>query len=581
MPSNNYSFEAGCVMVRIINNHNMIKNNFLNIISTVFFVLLSVSLNFASSIKEEVIAVIGDQKIKSISFVERYQDYLLVSDMKDNIRVRNAILNNMINEVLLRNFDDNSKIFNNNEYIKEVEWNKKQAILSYLKDRDVYAKIDVTEEELKEAFLKVNEKIAARHLYTANEKEAYELYDLLKIGRSFEDLAKTVFTDSLLRNNGGYLGYFTWGDMDPAFEEAAYSLKIGEISEPVKTAYGYSIIKLEDKVRAPLLTENEFLNKKSHLTRTLKIRKKKPAERAYIISIYNKDDFKVNVEILNELLDDLFPGNKLNIDFEKKYSENNTCVTYKNKKHSISAIKEKLLTIPTYHLSRINSVENLTAAIESIFIQDELYKKAEAKGYNTLHTVIDMISKLQNNSFLKFKKNEILDNASISDSLVKNYYKNNINLFNSPKMIDIQEILVHDKSAADSLIVLINNGEDFGKLARDNSLRKWTADNNGIFGLTPLDKFGMLKDKFWGREENSVIGPIQIENVYGVFKILQKVESKPIEFERIINKVEQKTKEEYEVKILTDYLDILRSKVKIYINEEFINSYQSQEAYLK
>ncbi len=92
------------------------------------------------------------------------------------------------------------------------------------------------------------EKLAVRHLYAKTKKEADRLYELLQKGASFNELAKQIFTDTALQNSGGYLGYITWGDTDPAFEDAAYSLKVGEISKPVKTAQGYSIIKLDNKI---------------------------------------------------------------------------------------------------------------------------------------------------------------------------------------------------------------------------------------------------------------------------------------------------------------------------------------------
>ena len=61
-----------------------------------------------------------------------------------------------------------------------------------------------------------------------------------------------------MANNGGRLGYFTFGDMDPAYEDAAFSLSDGEISSPIKTKYGYSIIQVLDRWIQPLISENEF-----------------------------------------------------------------------------------------------------------------------------------------------------------------------------------------------------------------------------------------------------------------------------------------------------------------------------------
>ncbi len=69
----------------------------------------------------------------------------------------------------------------------------------------------------------------------------------LVAGAAFDDLARTESSDPGSRNRGGELGFFKHGQMMPSFEEAAYALGINEISQPVKTPYGYHIIQLEEK----------------------------------------------------------------------------------------------------------------------------------------------------------------------------------------------------------------------------------------------------------------------------------------------------------------------------------------------
>ncbi|MDP3581931.1 MAG: hypothetical protein Q8S39_08335, partial [Ignavibacteria bacterium] len=64
----------------------------------------------------------GTTKIYTQDFVTRYSEYILASGIKDNIVTRRAILNNMIYETLLRQYDDNKKIFENPEYNKELKW---------------------------------------------------------------------------------------------------------------------------------------------------------------------------------------------------------------------------------------------------------------------------------------------------------------------------------------------------------------------------------------------------------------------------------------------------------------------------
>jgi len=66
-------------------------------------------------------------------------------------------------------------------------------------------------------------------------------------GEDFIELAKEHSTDPGSKDKGGDLGYFKRGVMDAAFEDVAFSLAIGETSEPVKTIFGYHIIRVEDK----------------------------------------------------------------------------------------------------------------------------------------------------------------------------------------------------------------------------------------------------------------------------------------------------------------------------------------------
>jgi len=477
----------------------------------------------------------------------------------------------MINEILLYYYDYNEQIFSNQEYLKELEEARIRTILAFLKDQEIYAKISVTENEIREAFIRVNEKISARHLYASTEEEANKLYELVKIGVSFESLANQVFTDSVLRNNGGYLGYFTWGDMDPAFEETAYSLKIGEISAPVKTAQGYSIIKLEDRISNPMLTEYQFQNKKSHLERVLKIRKKIPYEKEYIERIFDRSKLSFNEEVLEKILADLFSKDQIESNDKKMFSQE--CASYNQTIYSRGDIEQKIFNLPYYHKERIISIETLKAAIEGLLIKDILYEIAISKGYNSAEPVLNMIEDYKKNIFLKNKLQQITKNSSVLDSEAFEYYKKNVIDFSKEPELNLQEIIVNDQSLADSLFNLISGGYDFGKLAKEFSLRTWSAENEGIMGFVPLSKFGSYKDLFWDAQTGEIIGPVKIENLFGIFRVIGKTDSEPMEFNLIKSEVIKAVQFVNQTKIVQAYLDSLRKKVEIKINDDILNTY--------
>jgi peptidyl-prolyl cis-trans isomerase C len=88
--------------------------------------------------------------------------------------------------------------------------------------------------------------VRARHILVESEDEAKAILAELKNGADFVALAKAKSKDQS-SPDGGDLGYFTKDRMVPEFAEAAFKLQVGQISDPVKTQFGWHIIKVEDK----------------------------------------------------------------------------------------------------------------------------------------------------------------------------------------------------------------------------------------------------------------------------------------------------------------------------------------------
>jgi peptidyl-prolyl cis-trans isomerase C len=98
------------------------------------------------------------------------------------------------------------------------------------------------------------EEVHARHILVPTEDEAKAILAELKKGADFATLAKEKTQDPSGKTNGGDLGYFTKGQMVPEFSDVAFKLGKGELSEPVKSQFGWHIIKVEDKRTKPVPT---------------------------------------------------------------------------------------------------------------------------------------------------------------------------------------------------------------------------------------------------------------------------------------------------------------------------------------
>ncbi len=86
-------------------------------------------------------------------------------------------------------------------------------------------------------------KIKCSHILVQKQSEALAILDKLKTGEKFAVIAKKLSIDRGSGKRGGDLGYFGRGKMVKPFEQEAFKLNVGEISQPVKTEFGYHIIK--------------------------------------------------------------------------------------------------------------------------------------------------------------------------------------------------------------------------------------------------------------------------------------------------------------------------------------------------
>lgn len=133
----------------------------------------------------------------------------------------------------------------------------KKEIVQYLSIRKLMEPlVEVTDEEIKTYFeenkatYNQDEQVQARHILVEDESLANDLAKQLKDGADFAELAQEHSTDDGTAPMGGDLGFFSRGEMVPEFDEKAFSMEVGQVSDIVKTDFGYHIIEVQDKKEA-------------------------------------------------------------------------------------------------------------------------------------------------------------------------------------------------------------------------------------------------------------------------------------------------------------------------------------------
>ena len=189
------------------------------------------------------------------------------------------------------------------EYLKRVEDFRKITLIGVLLEKEMESKAKVSDQEVKDYYEKHKEdfavgRIRASHILVKTEEDARNILERLKKGEDFAKIAKKSSIDPGSAKNGGDLGFFSAGQMVPEFEAVAVKLKQGEISEPLKTKFGYHIIKVTDKKIGKSV---EFEKVKNYISQRLSAEKQKGFFDSYIEELKKKYTVEINKEAVSKL----------------------------------------------------------------------------------------------------------------------------------------------------------------------------------------------------------------------------------------------------------------------------------------
>lgn len=212
---------------------------------------------------QEVLEVVAGEEITQGEFdtflrgVPREQQAYL-----SNPDFRKQCLDQLIALHLFAKKGEDLGLENTDEY-KNIMKNARKDVLAQLAMGQSMKDIDVSEEEVKEFYDANAEKyskgpmVNAKHILMDSEEKCSEVLEKIASNeKTFEDAAKE-FSTCPSKDKGGSLGEFGQGQMVKEFEDAAFAAEIGHIVGPVKTQFGYHLIKVEGKTEATVASFEE------------------------------------------------------------------------------------------------------------------------------------------------------------------------------------------------------------------------------------------------------------------------------------------------------------------------------------
>lgn len=537
----------------------------------------------------DIVATVGDQKIFVADFLQRYKNFLESTGVKDNLVARTNILQMMVYERAIVHDAQQRGLLFRSSYRTEVEKIKIQTLLaSYY---DVFADtMTVTEEELRQTFLRFNTMVRARHLYAPTLQQARNLRERLLRGESFHTLAMEVFTDPRLKYTGGDLGYFRGGDMEPAFEDVAFSLPLGVISEPVKTEDGYSILKIEQRTVRPLLTEQEFAEKKSKVEIMVKIRKR--AEMAAAIARATRDQLQVDFH--KNTVKKLFSvWNKSDAIDELIRREELTSLmslplaSSKTSQWKVKDLLQRSFKITQRHFRRVRSVEDLQELVTGLLVQEELLRQAHFKkctetvSYKNRvanDTIVALIQTWANDVYFRTlgiekdedKPRDPLHQRQLEDAMKKEY-ESHPSAYRIPEKRNVAEIVVDSFSQAMNIIEKLSQGVSFTSLAKQFS-QSPSAPLGGELGFGTRSEYGILADSIFTKAKGDVIGPVLVDGKYILLKILDIDFAKQQNYEEAQQALRQQVIRQWKERVHREAVDSILASVTYFLNKDILST---------
>lgn len=249
-------------------------------------IIAAVAIGAVAMNKSKVVATVGDEKITKDQLYDALlaqggssvldslieQKVISKEAAKQNIKVTDKEINAELENLKSQYGGEdalNQALASSGVKLSELKKDLKTNIEA---KKMVESTINIKDSEMKSYFdqnkdsLATEAQVKASHILVADEKTAKEVKAKLDKGEDFAKLAKEYSTDTASKSNGGDLGYFKKGDMVEAFANQAFSMKVNEVSDPVKTEYGYHIIKVTGKKEAQKAT---YENSKAKIKQTL------------------------------------------------------------------------------------------------------------------------------------------------------------------------------------------------------------------------------------------------------------------------------------------------------------------------
>lgn len=576
------------MITHLITHHNMGKSKIVPFLAPILMALLFFGAGCGK--REGIVAKVGSMVITADEFkdvmIKRYRNEEFAS--RRNIEDRKSVLRNIIDNKLKLQDAYQLGLDKDSTVLATANEAQKMASIQELYRVAIMDAV-IPETEIREQYDKMGEEIRTRHilfrtLVDLEEHEKKQVWEKaedamkkLKEGADFDSLARAISEDVTTAQNGGDLGYFTWGKMVDEFQKAAFALKVGEMSDIVESSYGLHIIKLED--RRPVKERKSFADEKENILMQLRqahqdeLNKKAEEYLNVLKDKYGLTYDYINIQkILDKVSDPSVPRN--NSFFSDFTEEEKQWIVATLKNDTIRVTDLDAEIAKTGRPPQWRDQKSIIQMVERMVMPDFLAENAKERGL----TKTEAAKKAYRESFesemiMRAEKIQVDEKMDMSDSTLMAYYNGHLEEFMTDSTVEVQEIFImvdeekgHDKAYADRIAKRAKSGENFTKLVQKYSDRKSTLNKNGKIGPINSRQYGAIGKGAFSLKIGEIAGPVEMgKNGFSIYKLLDKTPAKVRPFEESKPQVERQVSMAQGEELRTTWMERLEKRYPITI----------------
>jgi len=465
--------------------------------------------------------------------------------------------------------------------IELVDREKDKFLLDELFRSEVIDKATVSEAEIREVYSHWFERIRPQHIMVNRQSLADSLLAQLKAGADFGDLAEAHSLDRGTSIRGGDFGReFRWGELLPALQELAFSLKEGETGGPVQSEYGWHILRMKSRTedeKKPI--EEVWTPIENSLLRVAREERRL----AQLDALRTGANIKLAPEGLSALRDQvrlvsdsgsaiLRARRSIPVDSLSEPVKNLVVATYgRDGQVTLAEMAQRINSRPWEGRADVADDEQVKESAFEIALFDLLREEALRLRMDEKPLYQERLLEFREKLMADKMRSDIISrNLRIPEEDVRAYYDAHPDSFVEPIGYHVCEVMVHDSALARQILEKARSGQPLRALAAQYTERTGFKANGGDLGWVRPDRYPDLYEPASRLKRGEVGGPYAGVDQYSIIEVIDTEPPRQKEYGEVQASLFKRIQEERTDSIMAAYIDSMKVIHPVVIQEDVL-----------